>query len=115
MTEYTEYMLLFLGAVLVNNFVLVQFLGLCPFMGVSSKLESAIGMAGATTFVLTLTAVVTYLAYTWVLVPLDLEYLKTITFIVVIAAVVQFAKMFIEKVSPTAVSSLGCLSTTNYQ
>ncbi len=107
MTEYTEFMLLFIGAVLVNNFVLVQFLGLCPFMGVSNKLESAIGMAGATTFVLTLTAVVTYIVYTWVLIPLDLEYLKTITFIVVIAVVVQFAKMFIEKVSPLLYRVLG--------
>lgn len=106
-TIYIDFMMLFIGAVLVNNFVLVQFLGLCPFMGVSSKLESAIGMAGATTFVLTLTAVVTYIVYTWVLVPLGLEYLKTITFIVVIAAVVQFAKMFIEKVSPLLYRVLG--------
>ena len=102
-----DLLFLFISAVLVNNFVLVQFLGLCPFMGVSNKLESAIGMAAATTFVLTLTAVVTWIVYTWVLVPLGLEYLRTISFIVVIAAVVQFSKMFIEKASPLLYRVLG--------
>ncbi len=111
-----EYATLFIGAVLVNNFVLVQFLGLCPFMGVSNKLESAIGMSGATTFVLTLASVCSYLVYTWVLLPLGLGYLKTISFILVIAAVVQFAKMFIEKTSPLLYKVLGVylpLITTN--
>ena len=79
--------LFLVGAVLVNNFVLVQFLGLCPFMGVSTKLESALGMAMATTFVLTLTSACTHLVFRYVLAPLGLEYLQTISFILVIAAV----------------------------
>ena len=85
-----DYALLLAGTVLVNNFVLVQFLGLCPFMGVSNKLETAMGMSAATTFVLTLASVCSYLTYTWLLVPLDLTYLRTISFILVIAVVVQF-------------------------
>ncbi|ODS23414.1 electron transport complex subunit RsxA [Candidatus Endobugula sertula] len=104
------------STVLVNNFVLVQFLGLCPFMGVSNKLETAIGMASATTFVLTLASVCSYLVYTYILEPLSLEYLKTISFILVIAVVVQFAKMFIEKASPLLYRVLGVflpLITTN--
>src|SRR5690606_26434883 len=96
-----------IGAVLVNNFVLVQFLGLCPFMGVSNKLDTAIGMAGATTFVLTLAAISSYLINSWVLLPLGLEYLKTIAFILVIAVVVQFTKMFMEKASPLLYRVLG--------
>jgi electron transport complex protein RnfA len=102
--------------VLINNYVLVQFLGLCPFMGVSKKLESAIGMSAATTFVLTLTAMVSYVIDRAVLIPLDLEYLRTISFIMVIAAVVQFTKMFIEKTSPLLYRVLGVflpLITTN--
>ena len=112
----TEFVLILLSTILVNNFVLVQFLGLCPFMGVSNKLESAIGMAGATTFVLTLASVCSYLVHTFILVPLDLVYLKTISFILVIAVVVQFAKMFIEKTSPLLYRVLGVflpLITTN--
>jgi len=112
----TEFAAILLGTVLVNNFVLVQFLGLCPFMGVSNKLETAIGMAGATTFVLTLASICSYLVYTWVLLPLNLVYLRTITFIMVIAVVVQFAKMFIEKTSPLLYRVLGVflpLITTN--
>jgi len=112
----TEFVLILLSTILVNNFVLVQFLGLCPFMGVSNKLESAIGMAGATTFVLTLASVCSYLVHTFILLPLDLVYLKTISFILVIAVVVQFAKMFIEKTSPLLYRVLGVflpLITTN--
>lgn len=108
--------IILVGAVLVNNFVLVQFLGLCPFMGVSNKLETAIGMSSATTFVLTLAAISSYLVNTWILVPLGLEYLKTIAFILVIAVVVQFTKMFIEKTSPLLYRVLGVflpLITTN--
>ncbi|GAA6167176.1 electron transport complex subunit RsxA [Sessilibacter corallicola] len=111
-----EFAAILLGTVLVNNYVLVQFLGLCPFMGVSNKLETAIGMAGATTFVLTLASISSYLAYTFILEPLGLEYLRTITFIMVIAVVVQFAKMFIEKTSPLLYRVLGVflpLITTN--
>ncbi|HLS98193.1 MAG: electron transport complex subunit RsxA [Porticoccaceae bacterium] len=105
-----------LSAVLVNNFVLVQFLGLCPFMGVSNKLETAIGMGSATTFVLTLAAISSYLVNNFILIPLGLEYLKTIAFILVIAVVVQFTKMFIEKSSPLLYRVLGVflpLITTN--
>jgi Na+-translocating ferredoxin:NAD+ oxidoreductase subunit A len=102
-----EFFMILLGTVLVNNFVLVQFLGLCPFMGVSNKLESAIGMAGATTFVMTLASVCTYMVDHWILSPLQLEYLRTIAFILVIAAVVQFVKMFMEKTSPLLYRVLG--------
>ncbi len=112
----TEFAVILISTVLVNNFVLVQFLGLCPFMGVSNKLETAIGMSTATTFVLTLASVCSYLVHTWVLSPLGLTYLKTISFILVIAAVVQFAKMFIEKASPLLYRVLGVflpLITTN--
>lgn len=111
-----EFAIILISAVLVNNFVLVQFLGLCPFMGVSNKLETAIGMAGATTFVLTLAAMSSYLVNNWILIPLDLAYLKTIAFILVIAVVVQFTKMFIEKSSPLLYRVLGVflpLITTN--
>ncbi len=105
-----------ISAVLVNNFVLVQFLGLCPFMGVSNKLETAIGMSSATTFVLTLAAISSYLVNAWILEPLGLIYLRTIAFILVIAVVVQFTRMFIEKSSPLLYRVLGVflpLITTN--
>lgn len=112
----TEFAIILLSTILVNNYVLVQFLGLCPFMGVSNKLETAVGMAGATTFVLTLAAVCSYLINTWVLVPLNIEFMRTISFILVIAVVVQFSKMFIEKTSPLLYRVLGIflpLITTN--
>ncbi len=102
-----EFFMILLGTVLVNNFVLVQFLGLCPFMGVSNKLESAIGMGAATTFVMTLASICTYMVDHWILAPLQLEYLRTIAFILVIAAVVQFVKMFMEKTSPLLYRVLG--------
>ncbi len=86
----SEYALILVSTVLVNNFVLVKFLGLCPFMGVSRKLETAMGMGLATTFVLTLSSVASYLVNTWMLEPLGLEYMRTIAFILVIAVVVQF-------------------------
>ncbi|NRA83845.1 MAG: electron transport complex subunit RsxA [Gammaproteobacteria bacterium] len=111
-----EYVLLLIGTVLVNNFVLVKFLGLCPFMGVSSKLESAIGMSMATTFVLTIASVCSYLTNTFILAPLGLEYLQTISFILVIAVVVQFTEMVVRKTSPTLYRMLGIflpLITTN--
>jgi len=98
---------LLLSAILVNNFVLSQFLGLCPFMGVSNKVETAIGMAAATTFVLTLASACAYLVFHWVLAPLGLAYLKTIFFILVIASVVQLTKMIIEKTSPVLNRVLG--------
>jgi len=102
-----EFFIILLSTVFVNNFVLVQFLGLCPFMGVSNKVESAIGMSGATTFVMTLASICTYLVNHWILAPLGLEYLRTIAFILVIAAVVQFVKMFMEKTSPLLYRVLG--------
>ena len=111
-----HYALILLSTVLVNNFVLVKFLGLCPFMGVSRKLETAIGMGLATTFVLTLSSVSSYVANTWLLEPLGLEYLRTITFILVIAAVVQFTEMVVHKTSPLLYNILGIflpLITTN--
>jgi electron transport complex protein RnfA len=112
----TEYVLILISTVLVNNFVLTKFLGLCPFMGVSRKLETATGMGLATTFVLTLSSVCSYLTDTYLLAPLGLEYLRTITFILVIAAVVQFTEMVIHKTSPVLYQVLGIflpLITTN--
>jgi electron transport complex protein RnfA len=112
----TEYLLILVSTVLVNNFVLVKFLGLCPFMGVSRKLETATGMALATTFVLTLSSVCSYLANHYLLQPLGLEYLRTITFILVIAVVVQFTEMVVHKTSPLLYQVLGIflpLITTN--
>ncbi len=111
-----DYVMLLIGAVLVNNFVLVQFLGLCPFMGVSNKLETATGMSAATTFVLTLASVCSYLTFNYILVPLGLEYLRTIAFILVIAVVVQFTEMVVRKTSPLLHKVLGVflpLITTN--
>ncbi len=111
-----DYALLLVGAVLVNNFVLVQFLGLCPFMGVSNKLETAMGMSAATTFVLTLASVCSYLTYNYLLEPLGLTYLRTISFILVIAVVVQFTEMVVRKSSPLLHRVLGVylpLITTN--
>ncbi|SFB84687.1 electron transport complex protein RnfA [Marinospirillum celere] len=112
----TEYLLLLVSTVLVNNFVLVQFLGLCPFMGVSGKLDTALGMALATTFVLTLSSALSHLVYHGLLLPLDLEYLRTISFIIMIAAVVQFTEMLVHKTSPVLHQTLGIflpLITTN--
>ena len=112
----TEYILLLIGTVLVNNFVLVQFLGLCPFMGVSGKLDTAVGMSMATTFVLTLASVTSYLVNEYILQPLELEFLRTMSFILVIAVVVQFTEMVVKKTSPTLYRLLGIflpLITTN--
>jgi electron transport complex protein RnfA len=112
----TEYVLLLIGTVLVNNFVLVQFLGLCPFMGVSGKLDTAIGMSLATTFVLTLASITSYLVNQYVLIPFDITFLRTMSFILVIAVVVQFTEMVVKKTSPTLYRLLGIflpLITTN--
>jgi electron transport complex protein RnfA len=111
-----EFILLLIGTVLVNNFVLVQFLGLCPFMGVSNKLETAIGMSMATTFVLTLASLSSYLVEHYILMPLGIGYLRTLSFILVIAVVVQFTEMVVHKTSPTLYRLLGIflpLITTN--
>lgn len=112
----TEYALILISTVLVNNFVLVKFLGLCPFMGVSKKLETATGMGLATTFVLTLSAVCSWLVNEYLLVPLGIEYLRTIAFILVIAVVVQFTETVMHKTSPVLYQVLGIflpLITTN--
>jgi electron transport complex protein RnfA len=112
----TDYALILISTVLVNNFVLVKFLGLCPFMGVSKKLETATGMGLATTFVLTLSAVCSWLVNEYLLVPLGIEYLRTIAFILVIAVVVQFTETVMHKTSPVLYQVLGIflpLITTN--
>ena len=103
----TDYLLLLVGTVLVNNFVLVKFLGLCPFMGVSSKTETAIGMSFATTFVMTLASLLSYIVNSYILAPLGLEYLTTMSFILVIAVVVQFTEMVVHKTSANLYRTLG--------
>ncbi|HHJ19549.1 MAG TPA: electron transport complex subunit RsxA [Gammaproteobacteria bacterium] len=111
-----EFALILVSTILVNNFVLVKFLGLCPFMGVSRKLETAMGMGLATTFVLTLSSVTSYLVNAYLLEPLGLGYLRTITFILVIAAIVGFTEMVVHKTSPLLYKVLGIylpLITTN--
>src|SRR3989344_3766068 len=112
----SEYLLLLVSTILVNNMVLVRFLGLCPFMGVSKKLETAIGMGLATTFVLTLSAISSFVLNEYLLVPLGLEFLKTVTFILAIAVIVQFTEMVVQKTSPVLHNVLGIflpLITTN--
>jgi Na+-translocating ferredoxin:NAD+ oxidoreductase subunit A len=112
----SEYLIILIGAVFVNNIVLVKILGLCPFMGVSKKLEAAIGMGAATAFVLTLASGASYLIYHFLLVPFELTYLSTLSFIVVIAGIVQFTEMYIKKASPVLYQVLGIylpLITTN--
>ena len=89
-----------ISSVFVNNFVMSQFMGICPFLGVSKKLDSAVGMGLAVTFVMTVASAFSYLAYTLILVPLEKEYLYTIVFILVIASLVQFVEMVIQKISP---------------
>jgi len=112
----TELALILVSTVLVNNFVLVRFLGLCPFMGVSRNVDTATGMALATTFVLTMSSICSHLANEYLLQPLGLEYLRTVTFILVVAAVVQFTEMVVHKTSPLLYKVLGIflpLITTN--
>ena len=111
-----ELALIIVGSALVNNVVLSQFLGLCPFLGVSKSIETAAGMGGAVIFVITLSSLVTGLIYNYVLVPLDLTYLQTIVFILIIAALVQFVEMFLKKAMPSLYKALGVylpLITTN--
>ena len=112
----SQYLQLIVWAVFVNNFLLAQFLGICPFLGVSKKIESAMGMSLAVVFVMTVASTVTWLLYRFLLVPFDLTYLKTIVFILVIAALVQFVEMVVKKVSPALFQALGIflpLITTN--
>ncbi len=111
-----EYIIIVLSAILVNNIVLAQFLGLCPFFGVSSKISTASGMGGAVMFVMTIAAIVTYLISHYILIPLDLIYLRTITYILVISSLVQMVEIMLKKVSPPLYQALGIflpLMTTN--
>lgn len=103
----SEIIVILVGTILVNNFVLTRFLGLCPFMGVSRNLEAAAGMSLATAFVLTLSSATAYLLHRYVLVPLDLEYLRTVSFILVIAASVQFTEIMVRRLSPVLEQVLG--------
>ena len=103
----TELFVILISTVLVNNFVLVRFLGLCPFLGVSRNLEAAMGMSLATAFVLTLSSATAYLLHEYVLIPLDLEYLRTLGFILVIAASVQFTEIMVRRMSPLLDQVLG--------
>lgn len=111
-----EYVIIMISAIFVNNVVLAQFLGLCPFLGVSSKLSTAIGMGGAVLFVMTLATIVTYLIQFYILVPFGVAYLQTISYILVIAALVQMVEIILKKVSPALFQALGVflpLITTN--
>ena len=111
-----EYLLIFISAIFVNNIVLSQFLGICPFLGVSKKVDSALGMGAAVAFVLTLATIVTYLIQTYVLNAFGLEYLQTIAFILVIAALVQMVEIILKKSAPALYQALGVflpLITTN--
>lgn len=111
-----ELIVILIGAALVNNVVLSQFLGLCPFLGVSKKVNTAAGMGGAVIFVITLASLLTSIVYKFVLTPFHIEYLQTIVFILLIAALVQFVEMFLKKSMPSLYSSLGVylpLITTN--
>lgn len=111
-----EYILIFISAIFVNNIVLAQFLGICPFLGVSKKIDTSLGMSAAVAFVLTLATIVTWLVQTYVLTPNGLEYLQTIVFILVIASLVQMVEIVLKKVSPSLYQALGIflpLITTN--
>lgn len=111
-----EYILIFISAIFVNNIVLSQFLGICPFLGVSKKVDTAMGMGAAVAFVLILATIVTFLLQQFVLVPLHIEYLQTISFILVIASLVQMVEIILKKISPPLYQALGIflpLITTN--
>lgn len=116
MNEIVKVLLFMVSCVLTHNFIFSRFLGCCPFLGVSSKVETAFGMGMAVTFVMALASLFTYMVYHWVLVPLALEYLSTIAFILVIASLVQVVEMFLKKSAPALYSALGIylpLITTN--
>lgn len=111
-----EYVIIIISAIFVNNIVLAQFLGICPFLGVSTKTETAIGMGASVLFVMTLSTIVTFLIQQYILVPLNLAYLQTISYILVIAALVQMLEIILKKVSPPLYQALGIylpLITTN--
>jgi len=111
-----SYLAILITFIFINNFILTQFLGLCPFIGVSKNTESAIGMGFAVIFVMGISSIVTWLLYNYILVPFHIEYLQTITFILVIASLVQFVEMVVQKISPQLYKALGIflpLITTN--
>ena len=111
-----EYILIIISAVLVNNIVLSQFLGICPFLGVSSKVDTAVGMTGAVAFVMVIATMVTYLIQTYILVPFNIEFMQTIVFILIIASLVQMMEIIIKKISQPLYQALGIflpLITTN--
>lgn len=111
-----EYILIIISAVFVNNILLVQFLGICPFLGVSKKVETAVGMSGAVCFVMAIATLFTYLVQYYILVPLHIEFMQTLTFILVIAALVQMVEIILKKISPSLYQALGIflpLITTN--
>ena len=112
----TTYFAIIIGSIFVNNVVLAQFLGICPFLGVSSKVDTSLGMGAAVTFVMALTSIVAWAIQTYILVPLHIEYMQTIVFILVIAALVQMVEIVLKKVSPSLYQALGIflpLITTN--
>ncbi len=112
----TGLLIILVSSILVNNFVLARFLGICPFLGVSKQVETATGMGMAVTFVMAIASAITYIVQELILVPLEIEYMQTIAFILVIAALVQLVEMIIQKVSPTLYQALGVylpLITTN--
>jgi len=116
MGGFTGILLILLSSILVNNFVMSRFLGICPFLGVSKKVETAVGMGMAVTFVMAMASVITYLVHYFILVPLGIEYLQTIAFILVIAALVQLVEMALQKLVPSLYLALGVylpLITTN--
>jgi len=111
-----DYVIILIAAVFVNNIVLSQFLGICPFLGVSNKVSTSVGMSGAVLFVMTIATTVTYLLHQYILIPAGLDYLRTISFILVIAALVQMVEIILKKVSPSLYQALGVflpLITTN--
>ena len=116
MEGFTGILLILLTSILVNNFVLSRFLGICPFLGVSKRVETALGMGMAVTFVMALASVMAYLVHYYILVPFEIEYMQTIAFILVIAALVQLVEMALQKLVPSLYSALGVylpLITTN--
>ena len=116
MDQIYELLAITLGAILANNFIFSQFLGICPFLGVSKKLDTALGMGVAVTFVMGLASAITWLVNTFILIPFDLGYMQTVAFILVIAALVQFIEMFLQKSMPSLYTALGVylpLITTN--
>ena len=116
MDQIYQLLAITLGAILANNFIFSQFLGICPFLGVSKKVDTAVGMGIAVTFVMGLASAITWLVNTFILIPLDLGYMQTVAFILVIASLVQFIEMFLQKSMPTLYTALGVylpLITTN--